>query len=221
MECSRNLQTLQAVFFDFDGVLVDSGGIKTDGFRILFNQYEDRVVEEIAKYHQLHGGISRVDKIRHIHHHMLGTALTDDELALWAQKYSRLVLEKVISVDWIAGAEEFLKSVYGTVPIFVISGTPEDELKEIITRRNIDHYFQEILGSPVRKPAHIRNLLSDYNLTPEQCVFVGDALTDYNAAIETKLCFIGIQGDIDFPHGTTVLPDCRSLQDEIHKLFPQ
>lgn len=221
MESAQNPKTLQAIFFDFDGVLVDSSDIKTDGFRILFSQYDDRVVNKIANYHQLHGGISRVDKIRHIHQHMLGTALTDNELSRWSKEYSRLVLENVIHVDWIAGAEEFLKNVPATVPVFVISGTPEDELKEIIKRRKIANYFQEILGSPVRKPAHIRNLLSDYSLTPERCVFVGDALTDYNAAIETQLYFIGIQGDVDFPPGTTVLPDCCLLQEEITKLFPQ
>jgi HAD superfamily hydrolase (TIGR01549 family) len=221
MESSRKVKTLQAIFFDFDGVLVDSSDIKTNGFRILFKQYDDRVVDKIASYHQLHGGISRVDKIRHIHHHMLGSPLTDDELSRWAEEYSRLVLEKVINVDWIAGAEEFLNSAHGTIPVFVISGTPENELREIVRKRKIVDYFQEILGSPVRKPAHIRNLLSDYNLTPERCVFVGDALTDYNAAAETELCFIGIQGDVDFPAGTTVLPDCRSLQEEITKLFPQ
>jgi phosphoglycolate phosphatase-like HAD superfamily hydrolase len=76
-------------------------------------------------------------------------------------------------------------------------------------------YFREILGSPIRKPAHIRNLLAAYNLNPENCVFVGDALTDYYAAQETGLSFIGIQGDIEFPDATIVLPDCRELKQKI------
>jgi len=221
MENPRKLKSLQAIFFDYDGVLIDSSNIKTNGFQTLFNNYDDGVVDKVVNYHQQHGGISRVDKIRDIHQHILGTPLTDDELFHWAEEYSKLVMEKVIKVNWIAGAEEFLDSVHGTMPVFVISGTPEEELREIIKKRKTPDYFQEILGSPVRKPAHIRNLLSAYNLTPERCVFVGDALTDFDAAAETHLRFIGIQGDIDFPPGTTVLPDCLTLQEKITNLFPR
>lgn len=210
---------LQALFFDFDGVIVDSSTIKTDGYRILFDQYDDKFISKIVKYHQKHGGISRVDKIRYAHHHMLESPLTDDELSYWSEKYSKLVLEKVISTDWIAGAEDFLKSIHGSMPVFVISGTPEDELRYIIKQRKMEVYFQEILGSPVQKPAHIRNLLKAYNLFPEQCIFIGDALTDYNAARETGLDFIGIKGEVDFPSGTAVLPNCRELQEEIKKNF--
>ena len=80
-------------------------------------------------------------------------------------------------------------------------------------------YFQEVLGSPIRKPVHIRNLLSKYRLVPDHCVFVGDALTDYNASRETGLQFIGIQGEVAFPEGTTVLPDCRELEGAIAAFF--
>lgn len=214
-----NDKTLQAVFFDFDGVIVDSNTIKTEGFRILFGQYNDDIIQKIVSYHHKHGGISRVDKIRYVHHHLLGSPLTDDELSCWSGEYSKLVLEKVVDADWIAGAENFLMSICGTVPVFVISGTPGDELRDIIKRRKMSDYFREILGSPVKKPVHIRNILGTYDLTPEQCIFVGDALTDYNAAKETGLHFIGIQGEVDFPPGTTVLPDCRKLEKEISGQF--
>lgn len=214
-----NKKNLQAVFFDFDGVIVDSNTIKTEGFRILFNRYDKKIINKIVNYHQEHGGISRVDKIRYVHHHILESPLTDDELSYWNKKYSKLVLEKVISTNWIAGAKDFLESLHSSIPVFVISGTPEDELRHIIKQRKMEVYFQEILGSPVRKPDHIRNLLSSYCLTPEQCIFIGDALTDYNAARETGLNFIGIQGEIIFPSGTAVLPNCRELQREIENHF--
>jgi phosphoglycolate phosphatase-like HAD superfamily hydrolase len=75
--------------------------------------------------------------------------------------------------------------------------------------------FDEILGSPVRKPVHIRDLLNKYQLSPNGCVFVGDALTDYNAAVETGLHFIGIRTEVDFPDGTFSLPDCSSLKEAV------
>lgn len=212
-------QILKAIFFDFDGVIVDSNPTKTEAFRTLFSDYDEEIVAEIVVYHQQHGGISRVEKIRYAHQYIIKQPLTDEELARWAAGYAELVLEKVIGVDWIGGAKEFLDSTKDSLPIFVISGTPEDELKHIIEHRKMSGFFQEVLGSPIRKPVHIRNLLSEYRLTPEHCIFVGDALTDFDAARETGLQFIGIRGEVTFPEGTTVLPDCRGLQRAISEYF--
>jgi len=210
---------LQAIFFDFDGVIVDSNATKSAAFRTLFADYGEEIVAEVVAYHQQHGGISRVEKIRYAHEHIIKQPLTEEELASWADAYSKLVVDKVIAVDWIAGAKEFLDGVAVAVPVFVISGTPEDELRHIIVRRKMSGYFQEILGSPTRKPEHIRKLLTRYRLFPEHCLFVGDALTDFNAAKETGLHFIGIQGEVAFPKGTIVLPDCRRLQDVLEQQF--
>jgi HAD superfamily hydrolase (TIGR01549 family) len=206
---------LSALFFDFDGVLVDSAYIKKAAFKELFKSYGKTVVSQVINYHCLHGGISRVDKISYVHEFILGKPLSAAELQHWGQNYSQYVVEKVVAAEWIRGAQEFLEELNNQLPIFVISGTPEDELKEVICRRKMEEYFREILGSPIRKPAHINNLLTTYNLSPENCVFVGDALTDYDAAQETGMSFIGIQGDIEFPDATIVLPDCRELKQKI------
>ena len=126
---------LQALFFDFDGVIVDSNSTKTEAFMTLFSDYDEDIVAEIVAYHRLHGGISRVEKIQYAHKHLIQKPLTAEELSLWAARYSKLVVEKVISIDWIAGAKEFLDSHQAALPIFVISGTPEDELKHIVEHR--------------------------------------------------------------------------------------
>lgn len=208
----REKRKLQAIFFDFDGVILDSIPTKTEGFVTLFSDYDQEVIEKIVHYHHLHGGISRVEKIKHAHEKFIGTPLSEQELAHWARKYSELVVQKVIGVDWIKGAKVFLESCPGTFKVFVISGTPEDELKYVLQKRGMNHYFDAILGSPILKPEHIRMLLQKYDLKPSQCVFVGDALTDYNAAKETSLHFVGIRGENTFPEGTNVLPNCIDLK---------
>ena len=102
--------TLQAIFFDFDGVIVDSNPTKTKAFLTLFSDYDKAIVAKIVAYHQQHGGISRVEKIQYAHTHLIKQPLTGEELARWAARYSELVVEEVINVDWIGGAKEFLDS---------------------------------------------------------------------------------------------------------------
>ncbi|PHR30151.1 MAG: hypothetical protein COA36_01850 [Desulfotalea sp.] len=211
---------LRALFFDFDGVIVDSIHIKTQALQLLFQGCSPGVIQKVIHYHKQHGGISRVDKIVHAHANFIGLPIGKEELEKWSGRYADLVVEKVIEAPWIQGAQEFLQSTTtSTLEVFVISGTPEDELKYIINRRGITDSFKESLGSPVRKPAHIRNLLQKYELRPMDCVFVGDALTDYDAAKETGLHFVGIQGEVIFPSGTVVLEDCRGLQQALDNLF--
>ena len=212
---------LRALFFDFDGVIVDSVRTKTEAFRLLFQDYPGDVIQKVLAYHKQHGGISRVEKIVHAHKHFIGIPITGKELEKWSLRYSELVVEKVIEVPWIKGAKEFLEIARdANLNVFVISGTPETELKYIIERRGITAFFDECLGSPTRKPVHIRNLLEKYKLQPAECVFIGDALTDYRAAKETGLHFIGIQGEVAFPPGTLVLDDCRNLQRSLNGIFP-
>ena len=210
---------LHTIFFDFDGVLADSTTIKTDAFRELFKAYGPSAVDAIVEYHLLHGGISRVDKIRYCYEEILKIPLSAAEQQNLAEQFSGIVLDKVISSDWIGGAREFLEKAYKAVRIIVISGTPDEELKLVLSKRHMDHYFTDIVGSPVKKPEHISNFLIKYDLKPQNCLFVGDALTDYNAAIGADLHFIGIQQDITFPSGTVVLPDCAGLADEIQNIF--
>jgi len=207
----KRLPKSAAFFFDFDGVLVDSTEIKTNAYRELYRSFGPETVSKIVAYHQLHGGISRFDKIVYTHKHFLDQPYCEEDISRDVEQYSRLVFEKVVSAKWIPGAHEFIKTYYQKVPIFIISGTPEDELQNVTRKRNMDRYFLEILGSPIKKPMHVRTLVERYHLDVNDCFFIGDALTDYHAAKETGVPFIGIQSEVEFPPNTVVLPDCCGL----------
>ena len=53
----------QSIIFDFDGVIVESGDIKTNAFADLYQSYGDPIVKEVVRYHKLNGGLSRYKKI--------------------------------------------------------------------------------------------------------------------------------------------------------------
>jgi len=204
----------KAIIFDFDGVIVESSDIKTDAFRAMYEPYGPEVVNAAVAHHQANGGISRRKKIRFIHREFLGRSLTAEELETLCQKFSELVEEAVVACSPVPGAQAFLDANVGERPLFVVSGTPHEELLRIVDRRGIGDYFTAVFGSPPEKPPTIRDILADHQLQPEQALFVGDALTDYNAAAETGLCFVGRVApwhSDPFPDGTTIIPDLSQL----------
>ena len=77
--------------------------------------------------------------------------------------------------------------------MFVVSGTPEPELREIIKHRSIPHFFQGVYGSPATKIEILQGILAKRKLYPEQVLMVGDALTDWEGAQGLGAEFIGIK----------------------------
>lgn len=109
------------------------------------------MIEKIVNHHRQHGGISRVEKIRYAHTALIGKPLSRKGFASWGERSSRLVVGKVIEAAWIKGAKEFLKTDRKGLPVFVISGTPENEFQTILELRKMTDIFSAILGSPVKK----------------------------------------------------------------------
>ncbi|MCP4754120.1 MAG: HAD family hydrolase [Proteobacteria bacterium] len=212
-----DMDDVHGIFFDFDGVILDSTRIKTQTFRDMFSSFGESIVERVVEHHIANGGISRVEKIDHYYRHFLNRPLSEMELADKCLDFSERVKDNVIACQWIPGAEEFLENFHQRLPLFVISGTPEDELSEIVERRGMTKFFKRILGSPIKKPVHVRQLVAEFDWNPAFCFFIGDAMTDYDTAKETGARFVGIQSETQFPDSTVVLPDCVRLEQTMRE----
>jgi len=181
---------IKCVIFDFDGVIAESVDIKTGAFRVLFKDYPVHL-KAILKFHINNGGMSRYDKFRFIYKNILKEELNREKFEWLCGKFSELVAEKVVAAPFVRGARELLDACYGNFDMFVVSGTPEVEIKEIIKRRNLTQYFLGIFGSPATKAELINNVLKEKRYLPGEVVFIGDSINDLNAAREAKTKFIG------------------------------
>ena len=187
-----DLSGLDAIIFDFDGVLVESVNVKTQAFASLYAEYGDAVVAEVEKYHLNNGGISRFDKFRYFQTEILKRPpLNDSDIANLADAFSVLVTDQVVAAPMVNGAQSFLEIAGRQLRLFVVSGTPTAELKEIISRRDLSEYFTGIWGSPKSKSENIAELLSEHGLSPGRCVMIGDALADYEGAVSNEVHFLG------------------------------
>ena len=196
------------VLFDFDGVILDSVEIKTRAFATLYRSHGQVVDDAVVAYHMSHLGISRYEKFRTFHRELLGTSLNETELIELGKLFEELVLHEVIAAPFIPGALDTLEQLKSQdIPAFVVSGTPEEEMRQIVTARNLDAFFTEVHGSPRKKPLIIQDIAERRHLDLASCLFIGDAMTDHAAALETGVPFLGIVPEglaSPFPLGTRI-----------------
>lgn len=212
----------RAIVFDFDGVLVDSVNVKTEAYVRLFEDEKPEILQQIVTYHLENSGVSRVEKFRYYYGHLLRRHLSDKKLDELCRRFEELVLERVVRALWVPGALEALEGCrQNKLLMFIASGTPEDELRVIAQRRGLSSYFHGIYGSPAVKPEIIRSILSTHKLKPSEVLFVGDGMTDYEAAQATGTHFVA-RGDPENARrwsnlGVAMLPDLRGLPEYIER----
>jgi phosphoglycolate phosphatase-like HAD superfamily hydrolase len=203
------VRRFDGVVLDFDGVLVESVDVKTRAFARLYSRYGADVEAEVVAYHLANGGMSRFQKFRYFHGTLLGEPLSAAQEAALGREFSALVEDAVVSAPWVPGALEFLDAHHRELPLFVASGTPEDELKRIVERRGMAHYFADVRGAPASKGEIISSLVAQHGLDPQRTLMVGDARADYEGARQAGVAFLGIgaQGSTFLPKNVALLPD--------------
>ncbi len=190
MRLKPTYNNLKNFIFDFDGVILDSLDCKTDAFYQMYLPYGEDIANKVKQYHIFNGGVSRFEKFKIWHKEYLDINLSDKEIQDLANQFSSLVMENVIKSNPIPGAIEFIKRYSKDFNFFIISGTPDQEIKKICDAIGITDHFKEILGSPKNKKTWCLELKSKYEeLRHNNTIFLGDALSDYEAAQENNFYF--------------------------------
>tara|TARA_Y100000994_G_scaffold248645_1_gene257050 strand:- start:2407 stop:3048 length:642 start_codon:yes stop_codon:yes gene_type:complete len=209
---------IKAIIFDFDGVIAESTNIKTDAFVSIYNEYSEEVQARVKDYHVKNSGISRYKKILYYQKEILGQNYSEDAINDLANKFSEIVLQKVIESEYVKGSKEFIERYQLNYDLHIATGTPQEEIEIIIQEKNLQNKFKSIYGTPLSKTEIIRKILTENNYKKENVVFVGDAIADLEGASNNDLNFIGRvpKGETSiFPEKTIIIDDLTSLNDLI------
>lgn len=173
---------IKNIFFDFDGVILDSIECKTQSFEAMYLKYGREIASQVKSYHLENGGVSRFEKFKYWHEKHLGIKITKEQLEFLSNEFSAQVVDKVVSSNEIDGSIDFIKKNYKNYRFWIITGTPTIEMKQIADKIGIRPYFIGIHGSPEKKKFWVDHLLKTFKLNPNETLFLGDAMTDYEAA---------------------------------------
>ena len=186
-----NLNDIEYIIFDCDGVILDSNKTKTKAFRETLKKYPKESIDQLILFHTKNGGVSRKIKFEYFFNKILkiknNKKLVDQSLIL----FKKISFNKLVKSEYIKGVLKFIKILrLNSIKIFIVSGALQDELKEIFSKKKKLHLFDEILGTPVNKTNNIKYLLKKYNLDKSKGIFFGDSKTDYLAAKKFQIRFI-------------------------------
>ena len=184
-----------SILFDFDGVILDSARLKTEAFVHCYAGAPEDRLREIVAYQERHGGIGRREKFAHFERTLFGRsgdAATVDELCA---RFARHVDTAMLEAPFIPGALEALRALSDRMPLHLVSGMPEIELRQVVEKRGLAPFFASIDGSPTTKLTAFRRILDERRTAPTHALAIGDSLTEYDAACALGIPFLAVRAD--------------------------
>lgn len=188
----NQLKKYDVIFWDFDGVIMDSMSVRDHGFEKTLENYPKEEVEQLLEFHNLNGGLSRYVKFRYFFEKIRNEEVTEDQIQELASKFSSIMLdllidEKLLIIETI----EFIKNNYQNYKFHIVSGSDGVELNKICKGLEIDKYFLSIHGSPTPKSKLVADLLEEHKYNNENCTLIGDSINDAEAAFDNQIEFYG------------------------------
>jgi phosphoglycolate phosphatase-like HAD superfamily hydrolase len=192
--------------FDCDGVIVDSNGVKAANIReAALTVCDPATADRFVSYFVSNNGIPREVKIE---------AFFEDPGARSAvlSAYNRLNQATVPYLEPEPTTRRFLAECAGAgLPLYVLSGGDEEEVREMLGNAGILGLFSAVLGGPRSKPEHLERL----QLTGPTCYF-GDSRYDYEVAARFGFDFVFLSRFTQFSEWRQFFadrPDVRVVPD--------
>ena len=175
------------LFFDCDGVILNSNKIKTDAFYKLALNFGELQAKKLVNHHLENGGISRYEKIKFFQKNIL----KNTNIKLYQElvdNYGKILKEKLIKAEISKGVFK-IKQFFPNSKITVVSGSDQNELRWLFKEKRIDHLFNNgIFGSPKNKIEILEEIFSGFK-GEEKSIFIGDSKYDFEVSKFFKIDF--------------------------------
>jgi phosphoglycolate phosphatase-like HAD superfamily hydrolase len=214
------LNRVRAIILDFDGVVLESNELKTAAFAAVFARFPEHEAEMMA-FHHAHVSASRYDKFRHLVTDKLGKPANDPLVDDLAAAFSQEMRGRLDACAWVPGAESFVRRVAKSVPAYVASMTPQQELEAALARRGIADLFTGVYGCPPWAKDRALADIVDQLGGAHGVVFVGDSAGDQRAARTTGVEFLARDSGLPFDDPTPSLyPDLTAVAAAVVDRLP-
>jgi len=184
-------QKFKVIFWDFDGVIIDSNANRERGFAQVLAHFPKHQVEQLLVYHRINGGLSRYVKFKYFYEQILNEELSEAKLLELCNAFSLIMRETLTNKNvLISEIVSFITGNYLNYKMHIVSGSDQEELRWLCDQHNLSVYFESINGSPESKTSLLRKIISIYKYQASECVLIGDSINDYQASVECKISYL-------------------------------
>ena len=186
----KTFTDIDAVVFDCDGVLLDSNLMKVEAFRrsALGLGFDRHDVESFTRWQSNNFGQSRYVVFERLLAGDFGAVPAGATLEELLRRYARDIAVGYHEVSETDGARELL-GLLKHLPLYVVSASDEQELREVFRALRLASYFQAIYGSPSTKAQNLERVSGGLT-AGSRVLFIGDAVADANAAAAVGMQFV-------------------------------
>jgi HAD superfamily hydrolase (TIGR01509 family) len=214
---------LQAIVFDFDGVIADSEPLHLKAFQRALA--EDGLTLDEDEYFSRYLGYDDIGVFEAI--------ARDRALAWTAGHVTELVARKGMKLQALIaggevlfpGAPAFIRAAAAEVPVAIASGALRHEIVQILESAALDELFAAIIASgdtPASKPSPAPYLLAfarlqeraGTKLEPHRCVAIEDSLWGLESARQAGLRCVGVTTS----YTAVELPGAELVVEGLHAL---
>ena len=209
---------IKVVVFDFDGTLVDSNTAKHECLHAAVSCFAGG---DVALRAALDIGGNRYKMFGEVARRL--DAARDDLAEELTETYTRCCANAIFRAPERRGARASLIALRRMgLRLWINSGTPHRDLRELVRRRGLMPYFRGMLGSPTPKSDNLRRIMRIENVPSISVLHIGDSPDDYVAAREAGTWFVAIDAERRIPKTVRfAVDDLVPLASVLRKLHPQ
>ena len=93
------MSKMKIIFWDFDGVILNSNKVRDSGFEIVLKDFPKNQVELLLNYHRQNGGLSRYVKFRYFFEVIREEKVSKEKIRTYAQLFSDIMLNQLKNKD--------------------------------------------------------------------------------------------------------------------------
>jgi phosphoglycolate phosphatase len=165
------------IFFDFDGVIVNSCQMS---FEINKEVFEDMDYSEIQNWGE-----------GNVYNSKLRENSTEEHISYYFEQYN----QRVVEIMPIEGMEEvFKKLILMGYKLVIVSSADEEAIENFLKKYSLDKYFVEILArrAHTSKVEKFKMAFEKYKIKAKETLLVTDSVGDIKEAHEVKMKAIGV-----------------------------
>jgi HAD superfamily hydrolase (TIGR01509 family) len=212
---------IEAIFFDNDGVLVDTEGHYFEANRVVFEEHGHVLERDVFIDLSLQQGRSVFDWIRE-------RGADDETVQALRARRDVLYRERVgQGVDVYDGVAETLATLAGRHPMAIVTSALRSDFELAHRDTGLLHHFEFVLasGEYARHKPHPDPYLEAADrlgVDPRRCVVVEDSVRGLQAAVAAGMACLAIPHALtaggDFSQATAVLSSIREVPDAVSRV---